>query len=149
MGIHDIMNDILSPSNRERDEDDDGDASFNNLLFGDSPIPISDIGIDDVSRHGTKTTANGFGVGDHVIHKNAEECIQGMIVEIRDISESPFPIRIEYYKLNEFKQRQQKFMWVLPRELIKVNSSASIKQQAMQYEEDEDALLYDYDDEDD
>ena len=43
-------------------------------------------------------------------------------------------------------------MWVLPRELIKVNSSASIKQEVMQYDDeddDEDALLYDYDDEDD
>merc|ERR1712204_148351 len=51
--IHDIMNDILSTDKvikqqeeeSEEEEEDvvDENASFNDLLFGDSPIPISDL----------------------------------------------------------------------------------------------------------
>ena len=81
------------------------------------------------------TNTNIFNVGDAVLHKSNGKTIQAVIVEIRDIQESPYPIRIEYFMINDFGKSIQEFMWVLPDELIKVN--------------DDEQLIYDYDDVDD
>lgn len=106
--------------------------SFNSLFFGDYP---EETALPDL------TVSCEYEVGQMVRYKSESQGtpIQGVVVEIRDESESLYPIRIEYEEHN-----RQKFMWVLPQELAKIDSKHASGSLADQRYND---ALYDYDSE--
>jgi len=138
------------------------DAQRNEKVSLDTPL-LQDLFFGTLSRHHSFRT-NGdsdddqhsiaalFSIGDRVLHQTQTGAdngdgesvtIQGTVVEIRDVSESPFPIKIEYF-VEECEQRNvRKYLWVLPEELLKINCNTN---QTEHYDDD---ILYDYEDDDD
>lgn len=79
------------------------------------------------SRKNSKSSSSdgrslmNYAIGDQVLHNKSDgQSIQGIIVEIRDHSESLYPIRIEYLRANQFGSHTKHHLWVLPQELVKV-----------------------------